>query len=237
MKAYTYQEIRDDPSILDGYIYKDEVPLRCTQCDKVYTLKQKFVKSYIKKYDLNFCSQKCRAQSEKKQQKVACKTCGTEVIRKRKEIKKTKNNFCSLSCSATYHNKNKKYGTKRSKLEVWLEGQLLHLYPNLEFHFNQNDTIGSELDIYIPSLKLAFELNGIFHYEPIFGVDKLEKTQNTDSNKFQRCIEHEISLCVVDISQQKYFKVSTSKKYLDIITNIIDKNIGDLGFEPRSITV
>ena len=85
----------------------------------------------------------------------------------------TKNNFCSRSCSATFNNKNKTYGTRRSKLEVFLEKELIKLYPDLLFHFNRKDTINSELDIYIPSLKLAFELNGIFHYEPIYGDNKL----------------------------------------------------------------
>jgi len=49
------------------------------------------------------------------------------------------------------------------------------LYPDLVIHFNKKDAINSELDIYIPSLKLAFELNGIFHYEPIFGKENFLK--------------------------------------------------------------
>ena len=77
-------------------------------------------------------------------------------------------------------------------------------------------------DIYIPSLKLAIELNGIFHYEPIFGEDKLKKVQNNDNRKFQACLEKEIEFCIIDTSQQKYFKEKTSQKYLSIITEIID---------------
>ncbi len=45
-----------------------------------------------------------------------------------------------------------------SKLEKWLALQLVTLYPNLDFHFNDKMTIKSELDIYLPSLKLAFEI-------------------------------------------------------------------------------
>jgi hypothetical protein len=73
------------------------------------------------------------------------------------------------------------------------------------------------------SLNIAFELNGIFHYEPIYGNDKLNKIQNNDMRKFQACLEHNIELCIIDTSQQKYFKESTSQKYLNIIVNILNE--------------
>ena len=79
--------------------------------------------------------------------------------------------------------------------------------------------------IYIPSIKLAFELNGIFHYEPIFGEEKLEKIKSNDQNKFLICKKNNINLCIINTCQQKYFKISTSQKYLDIIVFIINKNI------------
>jgi len=91
------------------------------------------------------------------------------------QFKKTNNHFCSRSCAATYNNTHKNTGTKISKLEIWLQTKLTEQYPNLEIHYNRKDTINSELDIYIPSLKLAFELNGIFHYEPIYAEDKLNQ--------------------------------------------------------------
>ena len=94
---------------------------------------------------------------------LQCVQCSKSMIRKPSDINAT-NNFCSLSCAATHRNLHKTKGIRRSKLEAWLETQLCKSYPNLEIHFNKKDTINSELDIYIPSLKLAFELNGIFHY-------------------------------------------------------------------------
>jgi alpha-amylase/alpha-mannosidase (GH57 family) len=96
------------------------------------------------------------------------------------------------------------------------------MYPDLEIHFNHKDIINSELDIYIPSLKIAFELNGIFHYEIIYSSDQLTKIQNNDNRKYQACIDKGISLCVIDTSKQKQFKEKTSKIYLDIITSIIN---------------
>jgi len=104
-----------------------------------------------------------------------------------------------------------------------LETQLTSLHPELEFHFNRKDTIDSELDIYIPSLKLAFELNGIFHFEPIFGTHKLNQIQSNDQRKFLACAERGISLCILDVSHIKYFKDRTSKPFLDIIERIISQ--------------
>jgi len=79
--------------------------------------------------------------------------------------------------------------------------------------------------VVIPTLKLAFELNGIFHYEPIFGSNKLKQIQNNDDRKFQACLEQGIELCLIDTSQQKYFKDVLSLKYLNIIVNIINNKL------------
>ena len=123
-------------------------------------------------------------------------------------------------------------GNQKSKLETYIQNQLIILYPILEFHFNRRDAINGELDIYIPSLKLAFELNGIFHYEPVFGPEKLTQIQNNDNRKFQACIEREIELCIIDSSKDKYFKEKTAKPFLDIIVKIInDKLASPVRFE------
>lgn len=90
------------------------------------------------------------------------------------------------------------------------------------------DAINSELDIYIPSLKLAFELNGIFHYEPIYGQDKMNQIQNNDNRKFQACLEHGIELCIIDSSKLTYFKPANAQKYLDIITQVINSKVGQI---------
>lgn len=140
---------------------------------------------------------------------------------------KCKKAFCGQSCSATYNNTHKKFGIRISKLEKWLSQKLVQLYPNLEFHFNRKDAINAELDIYIPSLNLAFELNGIFHYEPIFGEEKLKLTQNNDKRKFQACLEKQIELCIIDVSKQKYFKKKHSEEYLNIITSLINAKVAD----------
>lgn len=157
---------------------------------------------------------------------VTCLACNSRFKKSYCDTVQYPNHFCSRSCAATYNNKHKKHGTRRSKLEVWLEQELTKLYPELVFQFNSKEAIGSELDIYIPSLKLAFELNGIFHYEPIFGDKKLNQIQVNDQNKFQACQASGISLCILDVSGLSYFKPTNAQKYLVVIQDVINKRLG-----------
>ena len=92
-------------------------------------------------------------------------------------------------------------------------------------NFCNKEVIGSELDIYIPSLKLAFEIQGIFHYEPIFGQEKLDQIQKNDLEKIQRCEELNIKLIHIDTRTQKRFTEKSSEKYLkEIFTEITKRS-------------
>lgn len=74
-------------------------------------------------------------------------------------------------------------------------------------------------------LKLAFEINGIHHYEPIYGVDKLLKTQANDHKKYQSCLEKGIELCSINTSKQLHFKESNAAPFLKIIKDVLDQQI------------
>jgi hypothetical protein len=173
-----------------------------------------------------FCSPKCKSLYYGRSSKlVICLNCSAEFYKENAHCLKSPKHFCSQSCSATYNNKHKKYGNRRSKLEIYIEEQLTVLYPSLHIDYNKKEAINSELDIYIPSLKLAFELNGIFHYEPIFGSDKMDKIKSNDISKSKSCIDKGIDLCVIDASSLKYFKPSNAQKYLDIVVEIVNNRI------------
>jgi hypothetical protein len=203
--------------------------IRCKVCGKEFNR----IKSQVQKVlagstniVFNSCSLSCAAKLRTKKRKVNCRHCNCPILKREKELSKNGFGFCNHSCSASYWNSHKTTGNRRSKLEEWLQIKLKELYPTLECHFNKTETINSELDIYFPSLKLAIELNGIFHYEPIYGDEKLGKIQNNDKRKFQACAEKGISLCVIDTSSQKKFKEENSYKFLKIITDLIEEKVG-----------
>ena len=175
------------------------IDVTCLNCSILF---QKLPYEVKRTKGKNFCSLNCFNQYQRKDRPnniIECKNCNKSFYKRPAEQKKTKNHICSQSCAATYNNKNKTHGTRVSKLEVFLQEELTKKY-SYEFHFNRKDAINSELDVYIPELKLAFELNGIFHYEPIYGPDKLNQIQNNDNRKFQACLEQGIELCVIDTS-------------------------------------
>ena len=51
---------------------------------------------------------------------------------------------------------------------------------------------------------------------------------NNDKNKMIECAKHGIDLCIIDTTSQTYFKISTSEKFLKIITEIIISRSGEI---------
>ena len=230
-----------DINDLDKYTEQDKLPCECLNCkQKFYLTKNKIRRSLRGERPNNFCSQQCSSLFRKQLPKaskssiektkycnttIKCQQCKKEVDKYLSKNNKSKYHFCSLSCNAKWYNTHKTKSFSRSKLELWLEKQLPIKFPNLSFSFNNRTEINSELDIYIPSLKLAFELNGIVHYEPIYGREKLQKIQNNDNRKFQACLEKNIELAIINTNGFKNFKENKALIYLNIICDIINKKL------------
>ena len=211
---------------------RERLPLKCEQCQKTFLVEKHEINKVLtgrrkKKIEYKFCSKECSYVSQTTSKTIACKQCGKSSKKQLRELKKskTKNFFCSQSCAAIYNNAHKKHGYRRSKLEMWIESEVKKRYPNLEILAVEVTTINAELDLYFPTLKLAFEFNGVFHYEPIYGEEKLKRIKSNDQRKFQACIEKGIELCIIDSSSLEYFKISKAQKYLDIVTSILDQKL------------
>lgn len=204
----------------------DFLPCKCVKCSNTFYKQKRVINRTTTNYNRNtgdFCSRECKRKSEGGFESVACANCGKIITKHSSAIKKSKtgNHFCSKSCAVSYNNTHKTTGNRRSKLEMYIENYLRSAHPDIEMLFNDKQTINSELDIYLPKLNLAFELSGIFHYEPIYGKEKLAQIQNNDNRKFQACLENDIELCIIDTSELKYFKEKNAVKYLNIILQII----------------
>jgi hypothetical protein len=231
---HTYQELRENP-LLWEQTRGGKIELRCEFCGCVFWRTRSSIYTKVTKHTgKTFCSNECYNQFVSSTVESFCVQCGNAFprmlcrIKGNRQSKTTKSDhiFCSKSCAATYNNLHKTHGTRRSKLEVWLEERLRELYPDLEILFNAKEAINAELDIHFPSLNLAFELNGIYHYEPIHGEEKLASIQTNDHRKFAACSEKRIALCVIDVSAMKNFKTAKGQKFLDIIVGIVEQKSG-----------
>ena len=104
---------------------------------------------------------------------------------------------------------------------MFLEHHLRAEFPNLNLRCNTSDPVGIELDFYFPDLQLAIELNGIVHYEPIYGREKLERVQNIDRLKAARCLEAGISLFIIDVSREPYLTHNIKDRHWTTVKELV----------------
>lgn len=104
-------------------------------------------------------------------------------------------------------------------MEFFLEEKLKAVFPEVSCLYNDVSAIGAELDFYFPEIRLAIELNGIVHYEPIYGKGTFERTQNRDKQKLLFCCEAGIELIIVP--NLGNFSKRTSEMMWEIIKAII----------------
>lgn len=205
------------------------LPLKCSHCGTTFLLQKRRLADALrnrKRSSGDFCSCACANRHRHAlAPTVRCEQCGTRYRKLRSQLRRTAHNFCTRRCHVLWQNAHKTQGTRVSKLERWIQTQLVARYPAIKFEFNQTAAINGELDVFIPAMKLAVELNGIFHYEPIYGARKLVQIQTNDARKYQACIERGIELCIIDVAAMTYFKPTKGQRFLDIITDIVDAKL------------
>lgn len=126
-----------------------------------------------------------------------------------------------------------------SKLEQYLNVELKSKGYKVQFH--KEGLIPNEklqIDLYLPQLKTAIEIDGPTHFFPIWGEEKLLKKQQEDREKNGLLITNGfivIRVKIVTKNTSKVFHRKTLEKILDALTFIEQGNI--LNVEDRLIEI
>jgi hypothetical protein len=193
----------------------------CQTCQKTFFKEPR----NIKRTNNHFCSKECSDDYRRSKKLVSCTNCEKIIEIFPGQYKRSQNHFCSRSCSVSFNNSNKTYGNRRSKLEIYLEEQIKLHYWDLTVEYNKKLMIRSELDLYFPELNFAIEINGIMHYQPIYGQEQFIKIQANDKKKVNACKEKGIQLEILDISSCKRFTPEKKEEYRDIVFDMIEKRL------------
>lgn len=113
-----------------------------------------------------------------------------------------------------------------SKLEHYLLGKLIEEGYQVDFHkehFILNERL--QVDLYLPILKTALEIDGPSHFKPIWGEQKLAKSQLADATKDGLLLD--LGMCVIRLQQTKdlsgVYKRQVLKQLLDVLEKIDQK--------------
>jgi hypothetical protein len=179
----------------------------CDYCNKICERESRQHPKY-KKNKKQYCNPICQAKAREKKVTKPCAFCGKSVTRTLAQISASGNMFCNASCNASFNNALKRK-TRRSKCEILLFNLIKEKFPNLEILPNDKTMLdGLEMDIAIPKLKLGIEWNGVVHFKPIYGEQKLNNIQSNDAKKQITANSKGINLIVVPdlVSSEKYVK-------------------------------
>jgi hypothetical protein len=219
----------------------DLVPFECEICQTTFYKKKHYAMRGLKgTRNYSACSKSCWKKILRKRKfhgtiELKCDQCHNQFQRnKALHLKVTKlgskHCFCSQKCSRLYTRHS--FG-RRSTLEEWIESKLKIDFPNLAINYNDQTTIDGELDIFIPSMGLAFEINGLGHYRPIYGGRAYSKRIKKDKEKAEECQVKKIELYVIDCREfTHHINEARDMKYYDLIR--VEINARVLGNAPQT---
>ncbi len=230
----------------EKYFCKPKIEVTCDYC----LTKFKKYQSKVAITAHNFCNMQCMSKFEFECRvskiELNCPKCSKQyyllpsVFKTRcKQSTSNENLFCSRNCFYEHLKTIPKFfkpikhsGSRRSKLEKFIQTKIEQHFPKIDVIYN-GKYCNFELDIYFPNLNYAIEINGILHYQPIYGNETLIKIQNRDVLKKYLCKERNVTLDIISVLEATKSEVMKIK-YWNIISNLIECQIQNYKFLPNT---
>lgn len=110
---------------------------------------------------------------------------------------------------------------KGSKLETFLLNCLLTDGFRVDFHKEQSLlTTKLQIDLFLPTLNVAIEVDGLSHFEPVWGEDTLKKNQTYDNKKTGLILGK--GLVLIRIIQKKDFSKARASVIYQELKNTLE---------------
>lgn len=109
-----------------------------------------------------------------------------------------------------------------SKLEKYLLGKLIADGYRVDFHKEQSLlNTKLQIDLFLPTLNVAIEVDGLSHFEPVWGLDTLKRNQGYDNKKTGLILGK--GLVLIRIIQKKDFSKSRAESIYKELSVVLDK--------------
>ena len=110
---------------------------------------------------------------------------------------------------------------KGSKLELYLLDRLLADGFKVDFHKEQMLlTTKLQIDLLLPTMNIAIEIDGPSHFLPVWGDDTLKRNQKYDNKKSGLILGKGLRL--IRIKQLKDFSKSRADKLYDLLVSVLN---------------
>jgi very-short-patch-repair endonuclease len=110
---------------------------------------------------------------------------------------------------------------KGSKLELFLLEKLLASGYKVDFHKEQSLlTTKLQIDLFLPTLDVAIEVDGLSHFEPVWGEESLKKNQGYDNKKSGLILGK--GLVLIRIIQKKDFSKTRAQVIFTQLNSILE---------------
>lgn len=223
----SFKEIAESSGTYANKIRRDAVKYGINIRDKSEAQKNALVSGKTKH------PTKGKARSEKTKNKIGKSVLSSWENLSKNELQKRKNkardNWNNLSKDEQNNilrmaNEAVRESSKSgSKLEKYILNKLLYDGYAVEFHKEQNlVNTKLQIDLFIPKLRVAIEVDGPSHFEPVWGQEALKRNKKYDNKKSGLILGK--GLVLIRIMQTRDF----SKARADIIYQNLKKQLDDI---------